>query len=435
MRTYLKKMVHYSLLSEQKLHTAMELYPGKTREEVEHLVVCELKKKLFPGIVLAGILFGMAVLVHNSSREVSGIERPAPGEAEIKKQIWLETEEGQKPLNFIVSAQEYEEEEIEEMHKTAEEYLQTVIIGENESLDYVRKDLYLPETLPGYGSPVSWSSDAPWYVASDGTVTNENLQEAETVVLTAEITYGTECRYFTRQLVVYPKEYTKEELLLKNAETILQQQEEHSRTEQYFFLPETVLGYPLRKEEESGFGISGFLVLMAVVIPVFLYAGYFNKMDTQRKERKEQAENGYTEFITKLSLLMAAGVSVRQAFCRLEEEYKNRRGSEYVLSQELKIAIQELENGYSETIVYENFGRRVGVLSYQRMTSLLTQNVSRGVQGIRALLLQEAKEVMAQDRANIKVRGEQAGTKLLLPMMGLLFLVFAILLVPAFRSF
>ena len=53
---------------------------------------------------------------------------------------------------------------------------------------------------------------------------------------------------------------------------------------------------------------------------------------------------------------------------------------------------------------------------------------------MRNLLLQEAKEVMAQEKAHIRQKGEQAGTKLLLPMMGMLFLVFAILLVPAFQS-
>ena len=86
-------------------------------------------------------------------------------------------------------------------------------------------------------------------------------------------------------------------------------------------------------------------------------------------------------------------------------------------------------------VAYEDFGRRIGVLAYRRMASLLAQNVSKGVQGMRNLLLQESKEVMAQERANIKAKGEQAGTKLLFPMMGMLFLVFAILLVPAFQSF
>ena len=38
-------------------------------------------------------------------------------------------------------------------------------------------------------------------------------------------------------------------------------------------------------------------------------------------------------------------------------------------------------------------------------------------------------------KPKIKIKGEQAGTKLLVPMMVLLVLVFAILLVPAFQSF
>ena len=172
-----------------------------------------------------------------------------------------------------------------------------------------------------------------------------------------------------------------------------------------------------------------------MVVPLLLYSGYFGSLDTRRKERKEQAENCYSEFITKLSLLLAAGNSVRQAFLRLAAEYEKNYGASHVLAAELRVTKQELDNGRSESVVYEDFGRRIGVLAYRRMASLLTQSVSRGVQGMRTLLLQEAKEVMAQEKAHIRQKGEQAGTKLLLPMMGMLFLVFAILLVPAFQSF
>ena len=111
------------------------------------------------------------------------------------------------------------------------------------------------------------------------------------------------------------------------------------------------------------------------------------------------------------------------------------RGAKHMLTAELKVTNREMEHGQSEQEVYEAFGRRIGVLAYRRLASLLSQNVSRGVQGIRQLLLIEAKEVMAQERAGIIIRGAQAGTKLLLPMTGLLFLVFAMLLVPAFQTF
>ncbi len=160
-----------------------------------------------------------------------------------------------------------------------------------------------------------------------------------------------------------------------------------------------------------------------------------NVVEELQKQRKEQAENSYSEFIAKLSLLLATGISIRQSFFRLAKEYEEHYGEGHILTIELKVTKQELEHGYSESAVYDMFGKRMGVLVYQRMASLLTQNVSKGIQGIQTLLLQEAKEAMAQERTNIKIKGEQAGTKLLLPMMGMLVLVFAILLVPAFWSF
>jgi len=330
---------------------------------------------------------------------------------------------------------EYEEEQIEQLHEAAEIYLENVVPGENESFATVTKALYFPDTLPESGGSIYWSTDAPWLVTSEGKVLNEELTETKEVLITAELSYGSEKRYFSRTAIIHPAVYTGEEKILREVQLELMKQEESARTSECFLLPEQVLGYSIKQEDKAAFGAGGFFMLLAVVIPLLLYSGYFGDLDTKRKKRKEQAESCYTEFITKLSLLLAAGVSVRQAFIRLAEEYERNHGIQHVLAAELKVTKQELDNGHSEAVVYEEFGRRIGVLAYRKMASLLTQNVSKGVQGMRNLLLQEAKEVMAQDRATIKTKGEQAGTKLLFPMMGMLFLVFAILLVPAFQSF
>lgn len=422
-------------LRPEKLREAMELYPGKTREEVRELLWKELSKKLLLGAILAVFFLALAVKSAQGRTEPEGIERPSPGSTSAVEQILLETEAGWQRIALEIGAREYEETQIEELHLAAEAYLDEVVPGENESFNKVITALYFPAELPEHGGSIYWSTDAPWVVTSEGEVLNAELSGAVEVAITAEISYGSEQRYFTRQVMVYPAEYTGEEAALRAAQSELARLEEATRTAERFVLPETVLGYAVQQETTSEFGASAFLVLLAVAIPLLLYSGYFGSLDTRRKERKELAEGCYTEFITKLSLLLAAGVSVRQAFLRLGEEYETHHGPEHVLAAELKVTRQELENGRSETEVYEAFGQRIGVLAYRRMASLLTQNVVRGVQGMRSLLLQEAKEVMAQDRANIKRRGEQAGTKLLFPMMGLLFLVFAILLVPAFQSF
>lgn len=422
------------LIPEGKLRDAMELYPGKTREEVRELVYGEVKKKLFPGIIGAVFFLVLAIFPEQKPEE-EGILRPTPGKEAISVRVQVNLESGVTELPISIGALEYEESRIEELHREAEQYLELEMLGENESFEKVTARLNFPTTLPQTGGDISWSTDAPWLVTADGEVFNHGLETPETVEIIAKISYGSEERVFSKIITVYPAVYTEEELLLQTIQQELASQEEKNRTQERFFLPKQVLGYSIWQVEKFHFGTTGFLILLAMVVPLLLYSGYFGSLDTRRKERKEQAENCYSEFITKLSLLLAAGNSVRQAFLRLAAEYEKNYGASHVLAAELRVTKQELDNGRSESVVYEDFGRRIGVLAYRRMASLLTQSVSRGVQGMRTLLLQEAKEVMAQEKAHIRQKGEQAGTKLLLPMMGMLFLVFAILLVPAFQSF
>ena len=51
------------------------------------------------------------------------------------------------------------------------------------------------------------------------------------------------------------------------------------------------------------------------------------------------------------------------------------------------------------------------------------------------LLLEEAKEAMEERRQLAKKMGEEAGTKLLFPMILMLLVVLVILIVPAMMSF
>lgn len=422
-------------IPDKKLRDIMELYPGKMREEVRELAFRDLGRRLLVGVLLTVALLTVALALGNGEPETAGIIRPAPGAKATAVQVQIALGEEWKSIPLEIGPLEYEDIRIEELHAEAVVYLENVVPGENECLGKITKALFFPQKLPATGGDIYWTTDAPWLITSEGEVFNEGLTEPLSVQITAEVFYGSESRFFSEVVTVYPKVYTEEEAILREVQAELTAQEQTSRKKERFMLPETVLGYRIKQMEVGGVNGSAFLVLLAVTIPLFLYSNYFGNLDTRRKERKEQAENAYTEFVTKLSLMLAAGISVRQAFVRLAEEYEKTRGPKYVLTEELKVTKQELDNGASERIVYEEFGRRTGVMAYRRMASLLTQNVSRGVQDMRNLLLQEAKEVMAQERANIRQKGEQAGTKLLLPMMGILLLVFAILLVPAFQSF
>ena len=430
-----KRMCGNLLIPESRLRSAMELYPGKTREEVREILLREVVGKVKLGGCLAFVFLVFAFLLGTIKNTEEGIQRENPGGTGKTIRVQIEMEDGPQELLMEVGAREYETEKIEELYPAAEKYLEDVMRGENGTLSHVTKALYFPESLPNAGEIVEWTTDAPWLVTYTGEVLNMELSGPEQVLITAKVWYGSEFRCFSRIVIVHPAEFTAEEKEIREIQKELFVLEESSRTEERFVLPETVGGYPVFQTENRSRTGSMFFCFLALVVPILLYYGYFEKLETSKKERKEKAEHCYTEFVTKFSLLLAAGISVRQVVYRLADEYEKNYGMEHVLTEELKVSRQELEYGRSEIVVYETFGRRIGVLAYRRMASLLTQNVSKGVHGMRNLLLQEAKEVMAQEKANIRQKGEQAGTKLLLPMMGLLLLVFAILLVPAFQSF
>ena len=83
---------------------------------------------------------------------------------------------------------------------------------------------------------------------------------------------------------------------------------------------------------------------------------------------------------------------------------------------------------------YEQFGRRAGLQPYMK-ASLLTQSLKKGNRGLSEILRYEAKEAFENRKEAVKRLGEEAGTKLLGPMMILLIIVFIIVTVPAILSF
>ena len=99
------------------------------------------------------------------------------------------------------------------------------------------------------------------------------------------------------------------------------------------------------------------------------------------------------------------------------------------------VAVKAMENGASETEAIENFGKRIRLLPYVRFTSLLIQNRRKGSEDLLFMLEHEAVAAMEQKRERMRIQGEEAGTKLLLPMVIMLGVVFAVIMIPAFMSF
>ena len=80
-------------------------------------------------------------------------------------------------------------------------------------------------------------------------------------------------------------------------------------------------------------------------------------------------------------------------------------------------------------------GRECKSHCYIKLGSLLAQNIRKGGEGFMVALRAEVTEAFLERKARARRAGEEAGTKLLLPMGMMLCVVLVVIVVPAFMSF
>ena len=158
--------------------------------------------------------------------------------------------------------------------------------------------------------------------------------------------------------------------------------------------------------------------------------------DQKLEARKRELLLDYPEIVNKLALYMGAGMTVRNAFLKMGEDYKKQKEEKrrYVY-EEILITCHELQGGRSETEAYAHFGKRCQVQLYMKLSALLSQNIRKGSNDLLRMLRQEADNAFAERKNLAKKLGEEAGTKLLLPMMMMLCVVMVIIMIPAYFSF
>jgi tight adherence protein C len=96
----------------------------------------------------------------------------------------------------------------------------------------------------------------------------------------------------------------------------------------------------------------------------------------------------------------------------------NRQGPLY---NEMRQTSGEINSGYSPERALEGFIKRCGTKETARLGASILQNISRGNEELSLYLTSLSQEVWEDRKQNARKYGEQAKSKLLLPM-GLIFL-------------
>ena len=85
--------------------------------------------------------------------------------------------------------------------------------------------------------------------------------------------------------------------------------------------------------------------------------------------------------------------------------------------------------------MYEQLGQRLHVPEYYQLMQHISQHIRMGTKDLRNLMETEMQTALRKKRESAKKKGEEASTKLLLPMVILLAFVMAIIIFPAMIEF
>lgn len=158
------------------------------------------------------------------------------------------------------------------------------------------------------------------------------------------------------------------------------------------------------------------------------------KRKKAEKERINQMKTDYPQIINKFNLYLSAGMTVRRAWFRIAADYEREKDTAETRQayEEMVYTMHQIQGGAAEGEAYENYGSRCGIPVYRKFGTMLSQNLRKGSKGLCTLLKREAEEAYEERKNLAKKLGEEAGTKLMIPMFMMLAIVFLIVIVPSF---
>lgn len=171
--------------------------------------------------------------------------------------------------------------------------------------------------------------------------------------------------------------------------------------------------------------ITYFLFAAAALLIVFYTTD--RGLDARIKKRNFYIQYDFPDFLNKLVLLINAGMTVPRAWEKIVTDRKNMTP----LYEELNTTYLEIKNGKSETAAYEDFARRCRAKEITKFIAAIIQNLRKGNGELVPLLKLQSNECWQLRKNMAKRLGEEASTKLVLPLMIMFIGILIIVILPA----
>lgn len=430
----LRRRFHWRLKGD-RLDQMKKVYVGKGEEEIFCLYYGKMACILSAVFMISLLLLAAGSLVTQKGKLIEEYFLKRDGVLGREKMVVLsaEIEGDEKNVTIPVPRKQYTSKQFQRKLKEAKVFVNQRYLGENASPDKISKPLNLVTEMEGNAIKISWKLDADGVIQEDGSIHNEELEEEYQTEIQVIFSYDDMEESMTKMLTVLPKEKTGEELNWESWQKELEAEQERSPTEAYLRLPDKAAGKKVSYNEKKIpfsrmiLGLSLFFMVMMVLL----------QEEGIRKEicnREKELRMDYPEFVEHFVLLVGAGLNVKGAWERIAADYKKERKERHYVYEEMLVSMREMENGMGEARAYELFGKRTGLLQYMKFCTLIVQNLKKGSDDLLRLLDYEVADAFRERKENARALGEEAGTKLLLPMMLMMVIVFALILYAAFYN-
>ena len=419
----------------------MLMHPGESgaRLTQEYLI-----KKLGTviAIAVAGGLLSIAVLTadirHTEELTDGAIERNdyGGGEKTVSLDIYRDGKLFQRDKPIVIDERKYTEDEMRQIFTLVAEELEASLPGENSSADHIDRDLVLLKESAVYPVSVEWLISDYDVLTSSGHIRDDfhDINGRE-VKLTAGLSYEQFSEDHVFHVKVFPAYREADDRLSHDIDMSISDLAHDTACSSIQSLPDRVDGF--RISYAKALPHTWIYILFVTALgAAAVYIGKDRDLKAEVSEREREMLLDYPEIVSKLTLLVGAGLTLRAAFEKVAADYKNRTyGRKSYACEEMLITVYRMRSGVSEYEAYLDFGKRCAVRRYTKLGALFSQNIKKGSAGLLSELEKEVRDAFEERKAAARKRGEEAGTKLLLPMAMMLSVVMIVIIVPAFMAF
>ncbi|MGN0348849.1 MAG: hypothetical protein ACI4DR_04870 [Roseburia sp.] len=390
-------------------------------------------------ILLSGIVGFLERFFFDEAKKWE-LQRKGAGEGSYQAMMKIDVEGLLENYDYAIEVKEQclSEKEKRESLIAAEKELMAEFPGENEAMDCIREKVKIKETYQNGLVNAEWLFDDYSIMDFEGNVIAKEIPEDGVVVgAQAELTCQDAHTSVQFAFRVFPTKLSEQEQFLKELKKELDRQQEEDGTA-ILPLPEQLNGYEIKWQEEQSHSAVKILFLGLTVAGSMPLLERSRRMEAQ-KQREKRLFLEYPDMVSKLSILLGSGMTLRGAWMRIASSYEKKQkenpSQKAIVYEEMRITCHELESGMGEERAYRRFGERCGGARYRKLGNMLAQNLRKGDQSILRFLEKEAEDSFWERKEIARRYGEEAGTKLLAPMMLMLGMILLLLIVPAMMTF